>query len=971
MMKRIFALLLVTAVFAFAMKAYTGQTSGRAFQILRHNVNQVECCVSNYGKFGQDETGNNAGCWWPIGTTHNYIYGAGSWFGTVDANGDTMVTIGYGPHGGESEYAPGRIGWIVSDPDAILWMYPTTWPPNTATLPMAPQTPKSHQDSWCVYNDGDIQYHIAGDTRPIGLEVYQTVYAWNLSTTQDIIFIRFECKNTTENTLTACYFGVCADNDIGNESGTSANDRISGIVGQWYVIDGDSTYIDNLGYQWQEVEEPGTPPWFPGTIGFDYLQSPWDLVPNADKDGDGILDQYERDSAYFYNVIGVMDSLFDADLDGTPDFRDPSQIPQLGMTAFKRFTLNLEPNVDFERYTTLAGYNFRTGVREPYDTVPPDPDDQRFLQCSGPFELEPESTAIVLVGIVFANWNGEFLRPDSALVEVDGTAQFIFDQNWLLPGPPPPPTVTLLPNDAQITLAWDNVAETTPDPYWDVVGTNPSSPLYDPYYRQYDFEGYRVWKSLSGQTGTWELLATCDLANDITINDTAFMPEPLVTPNAGIYHSFVDADVRNGFPYYYAVTAFDWNQVKVVDTSGTYPRDIWFESGLGGDSVRARREPVNYVAGSYTVTALSGNPALAEAVTASITSPLDMTTDDQYVDLGPIEYAAGEAQFSADLLDAAYTNVASMSVIVGSGLEVESDFTLYQGMNVVVRFTRPALTPTDVIFDSVGQVTGSYPVDSLVVATPMGGTGGYGFWSYRGNDYEVYWMPKDVGGLVNTVVVLDAMSGDTVPYAPFTENAATDSLANSWSFHSTPTGVSDTLVYDNPGPPPLGTKYLYICGGKVNLKNGLDLVTGDPRPEDGEVWHVYAGADLAPASAYGRMQVASTPAYFDQVAQELNVKVVPNPYIIWNEWQTQFVQRRLKFINLPNECTIRIFNLNGELVRTIVHSETSEGGISNNLGGDEWWDVLSENQQLVASGVYIYHIQSDIGEQVGKFVIVR
>jgi hypothetical protein len=45
--------------------------------------------------------------------------------------------------------------------------------------------------------------------------------------------------------------------------------------------------------------------------------------------------------------------------------------------------------------------------------------------------------------------------------------------------------------------------------------------------------------------------------------------------------------------------------------------------------------------------------------------------------------------------------------------------------------------------------------------------------------------------------------------------------------------------------------------------------------------------------------------------------------------------------------------------------------VANNLGGDEWWNILSENQQLVASGVYIFHVQSSVGEQVGKFVIVN
>ena len=106
------------------------------------------------------------------------------------------------------------------------------------------------------------------------------------------------------------------------------------------------------------------------------------------------------------------------------------------------------------------------------------------------------------------------------------------------------------------------------------------------------------------------------------------------------------------------------------------------------------------------------------------------------------------------------------------------------------------------------------------------------------------------------------------------------------------------------------------------------------------------------------------------------MKVVPNPYIIHNEWQTSFRQRRLKFINLPADCTVRIFNLNGELVKTLLHHHTLEPAegkqeIMNSAGGDEWWDLLSENRQLVSSGIYIYHIQSTVGEQIGKFVVIR
>jgi hypothetical protein len=32
---------------------------------------------------------------------------------------------------------------------------------------------------------------------------------------------------------------------------------------------------------------------------------------------------------------------------------------------------------------------------------------------------------------------------------------------------------------------------------------------------------------------------------------------------------------------------------------------------------------------------------------------------------------------------------------------------------------------------------------------------------------------------------------------------------------------------------------------------------------------------------------------------------------------------------------------------------------------------LSANRQLVASGVYIFHIDSEVGDQIGKFVVIR
>jgi len=814
------------------------------------------------------------------------------------------------------------------------------------------------------------------------------VYAWNLSSTQDIIFIRYELKNVSGADLTDCYFGVCADNDIGNESGASANDIISGIVGQEYIVDGDTIYVDNLGYQWQEEPENTPPPtWDPGAIGYDYLQSPWDLVEGADKDGDGIPDQYERDSSWYWNNLPP-DS-HDVDLDGTPDWRDPSEIPQLGMTAFKRFTLNLEPNLDNERYVTLAGYNFKTGVLEPYDTVPPSPDDQRFLQCSGPFVLEADSTAIVLVGIVFANWYGIYARPDTALVQIDGTCQFIYDMNWLLPGPPPPPTLTCIPGDDQVTLVWDSRPEYEADPYYDVVGTDPSSPLYDPFYKQYDFEGYRVWRSLTGNAGEWDKLSYCDKYNGLQFEDTTAIPgDTLIASDIGLFHAYVDTDVRNGFTYYYAVTSYDNNYVKVDSVSFNIVR---FESGLAGITASPRRDPVNYVPGAYSVSLENGNDSLLGDVSVDITYPLAMTSAEQYLTFGDLDWAwyysydsvgvVSDSMVAPQIVgyieDASRAAQDSVRMVLPLQVPVTAEymFSEFEGLSVTMAFVRDSFPTIESIFDTV-EVDGSYP-DSLVEPANLGVFASYfNFSGYRGNDYKVEWFEAPGGGM--SVAVTDEHTGTVIPYGAYlpTSSHVNDSLAQGWCFLAN-RQASDTIIINGTGgggPPQWNTKWLYLCGGLVALKNGGHLTPTDPQPSPGDVWYVRARLDFHPMAVNAEFMITPTPAYFDSVTElaEMNVKVVPNPYLVYNEWQLNFAERRLKFINLPAECTIRVFNLNGELVRTIVHHATTEDGlVANDAGGDEWWDLLSENRQLVASGIYIFHVQSDVGEQTGKFVIVR
>jgi hypothetical protein len=95
-----------------------------------------------------------------------------------------------------------------------------------------------------------------------------------------------------------------------------------------------------------------------------------------------------------------------------------------------------------------------------------------------------------------------------------------------------------------------------------------------------------------------------------------------------------------------------------------------------------------------------------------------------------------------------------------------------------------------------------------------------------------------------------------------------------------------------------------------------------------------------------------------------NIKVVPNPYIVRNNWEPSSDYSRIAFTHLPDQCTIRIYTLSGDLLRTLEHNSTA-------LDGNENWDLLTKNNQKIASGIYIFHVDSPYGEKIGKFAVVR
>lgn len=101
-----------------------------------------------------------------------------------------------------------------------------------------------------------------------------------------------------------------------------------------------------------------------------------------------------------------------------------------------------------------------------------------------------------------------------------------------------------------------------------------------------------------------------------------------------------------------------------------------------------------------------------------------------------------------------------------------------------------------------------------------------------------------------------------------------------------------------------------------------------------------------------------------QVESDLDkITVAPNPYVGSNEAELEEFATLLGFHHLPAKCTIYIYTLLGNLVDIIHHDSAS---------GSEFWDMTTRSRESISSGIYIYRITTEEGqEKVGKFAVIK
>ena len=119
------------------------------------------------------------------------------------------------------------------------------------------------------------------------------------------------------------------------------------------------------------------------------------------------------------------------------------------------------------------------------------------------------------------------------------------------------------------------------------------------------------------------------------------------------------------------------------------------------------------------------------------------------------------------------------------------------------------------------------------------------------------------------------------------------------------------------------------------------------------------------------------------------ILAVPNPYVVASATELYvgtgtWNRKEIRFVNLPPECTIDIYTLTGDRVRTIEHKDNTGGfkvtkaTVEDHLErfptgvGEATWDLLTFENLEVSYGMYIYVVKTPDGKKfIEKLVIIK
>lgn len=989
-------------------------------------INQILMWVSNNGDGSHDPRTDGNGFYWPGGinnTGKSAIFEDGLIFAgkvgrEIRMNGNThrqglqagiILPSGEADNPGLEKYRVYKIrkGWESLPPGPQRDSYEkdyNEWPiedgapyvdVNGDGKPSAGDEPFFIGDEvlWYVANDLDASRStFTYGTLPMGLEFQTTIFGFQRTgALGDMVFKKYKIINKGNIVIRDMILGYWSDTDLGD-----ANDDFTGC-----------DTVLSLGYTYNSTNNDGIYGSPPPSIGYDFFQGP--IVSSAP------TDSAKFDGKWIKGYKNLPMTAFTFYTQGFPAYRDPTQGVASGSIEFYNYLSGkiwdgnpfIDPNTGQIVKIILAGDPVAgTGWRDGWSGGPT-AGDRRHVMGSGPFTMAPGDTQEVVVGIVIAKGTNN-LNSITELKRKDVAAQIAYDLDFQLTPSPPSPALHAFGGDKKVTLWWETNAESYDegDPLIYNAGLADTT---------YTFQGYRIWQ-FRDQAGTEPvLLGVYDIADGIsvisdymTVNGKEVLVPIITGPNEGLTRflqitqdKYTNGALFNGSPYYFAVTAYGYSG----NSSPTFLENppVIIEVRPGTRAIDEKYGKEQWDNGLATQVKGTGDGQ----VFFSVIDPSVLTGDTYRVELAGTMLAPSWSLINVTKGDTVFRNVTDFGSDTTHNKYVVDGF-LVKVINVgadsldpgpggvgffakikrVIEVKNPSgdIEPVDVVnnFNSTGKWKISSYDETKPVLKALNFTDNAGFVNYelRFSGSSQYWSSGY--SLLNPIYKKDPVGKGTLPFEVW--NVGTDYTATAEDFRMTikirdfdikdltwatrdtvwsqrangswePLYFSNVPVYtdsvaSNPSPTLL----------KTDMPIGELVFTGE-QPAAGTVIRIETWKPLSNGDGF-EFIVPKTERSNTELAKNNidNISVFPNPYFGANSLERDKYQRFVRFTNMPQKVTVRIFALSGVFINTIEKNDTSPY-----LD----WNLRNAEGLPVASGVYIAYLDiPNVGTKVMKLAVI-
>jgi hypothetical protein len=666
-------------------------------------------------------------------------------------------------------------------------------------------------------------------------------------------------------------------------------------------------------------------------------------------------------------------------LPGEPnvDVTDVSETDQIGITNADYFpagslNLNSDAQMWFDFMIPGKFYDPQEIVAGEYDLA----------VTSSLFPLRAGQTEPISLVVLFANGpvpdpNGQFRK--SEILRKRVRAQETYNNDYRFANAPLTPTVTAVTGNNRVTLYWDDVAENSFDNYIDAIGGIGR-----------DFEGYRIYRAsdpafqdvekITNGFGNRQFklpIAQFDIVDGIMGFDSVGIDgiKFFLGKDTGLKHSFVDTTVQNGFTYYYAITSYDFGYQagNIIPSESPIRVSLQADGSVKLGSNVVRVTPEAPAAGFVGATLGTINRVQGTSSGAIAYDILDFNKIKEghvyhvtFEDTIKVSKRVGQPD-TLTTKNYTLTDSTAGKVVIYKykNLNETHEQPLVDGFRLIFKNEKRVELDRDKSVWNDPKIV-QYQFEKFVFP---GGFAG----EERPNDYRVEFgdvgfgkaKAFTIGGIYNFPeknVNFKVFNKSTNKYIEFgfIEVDGSDGVL------STSGARRDRIVFLEPDKNNnlIFTWWFYLI-------DTPDATLGTRLPKKDDKVDLLLKKPFLGADKY-RFVAKSSFIDADSAKKELDkIKVVPNPYVASAQWEPKNPYasgrgpRSIHFNHLPNKCTIRIFTINGELIKEIEHDAQFNDGSAE-------WNMLTKDNLNIAYGVYVFHVDAPgIGKKIGKFAVIK